>query len=185
MANKFYDYYKDIPTWAKGVVVVGGIAIVYFTAKSFLKRVKSNAEKGKAMETVNAQKKEEKNLEDTGLKATFSDSQYKAWADALQNQFDGCDIDIFDFLTIPALWKNFSGTNSAKKLVSIISKFKNDLDFLKLSTAWAIRTYDQCGWGMGNVENASLSKAVSDELNEREISTINSNLAKLGITYKF
>ena len=185
MANKFYDYYKDIPTWAKGVVVVGGIAIVYFTAKSFLKKVKANAEKEKAMETVTYQKKEEKQLEETGLRATFSDSQYKAWADALQNQFDGCDIDISDFTFWGNLFKGFTGSNSAKKLVSIISKFKNDLDFLKLSTAWGIRTYDQCGWGTGNVENATLSKAVSDELNETEISTINKTLAKSGIKYKF
>jgi hypothetical protein len=67
----------------------------------------------------------------------------------------------------------------------IISKFKNDLDFLKLSTAWGVRTYDQCGWGTGNVENATLSKAISDELNEGEISKINGALAKQGIKYRF
>jgi len=186
MANKVFNYYKELPSWAKGVVVVGGIAKVYFTTKSFLKRIKQSAEKSKSMETVISQKKEVKELEDTGLRATFSDSQYKAWADALQTQFDGCDFNIADWYSpILAIWNYAHYSNSGKKLVMIISKFKNDLDFLKLSTAWGVRTYDQCGWGTGNVENATLSKAISDELNEGEISKINGALGKQGIKYRF
>tara|TARA_R110000868_G_scaffold101361_4_gene279085 strand:+ start:2664 stop:3224 length:561 start_codon:yes stop_codon:yes gene_type:complete len=186
MANKVYEIYKDLPSWAKGVVVIGGIAIVYFTTKSFLKKIKDSATQKKAMEVVVEQKKEIKDLETTGLIATFKDSQYKAWADALQNQFDGCDFNISDWVSpILAIWNYYNYSNSGKKLVMIIAKFKNDLDFLKLSTAWGIRTYDQCGWGMGNVENATLSKAVSDELNNGEISKINDALSKQGIKYRF
>jgi hypothetical protein len=185
MKNKFYDYYKDIPSWAKGIVVVGGIAIFYFAAKSFLSRIKESAEKNKAMETVNNQKEEEKQLQKLGLRASFPDSQYKAWADALQNQFDGCDISLSDISIVSVIWKSFTGTNSAKKLVAIISNFKNDLDYLKFSTAWGIRTYDQCGWWTGDVVNATLSKAVSDELNETEIGKINAILSKTNIKYRF
>ena len=65
MASKVFEVYKDLPSWAKGVVVVGGIAIVYFTTKSFLKRIKQSAEKNKSMETVISQKNEVKELEDT------------------------------------------------------------------------------------------------------------------------
>jgi hypothetical protein len=184
MANKVYQYYTELPSWAKGIVVIGGIAIAYFTTKQFIARIKAQNKKKVDMATVIEQKKEIDNLEKTGLRATFSDSQYKAWADAIQNQFDGCDIDSSDFTIVGAIWKSFKGSNSAKKLISIISKFKNDLDFLKLSEAWKVRSYDQCGWGMGEV-TGTLSYAISDELNNSEIKDINSILVKQGINYKF
>ena len=46
-----------IPGGAKGVVVVGGIAIAYFTAKQLIARVKKNAEKKKEDEQQNLRKK--------------------------------------------------------------------------------------------------------------------------------
>jgi hypothetical protein len=27
MANKVFDYYKELPSWAKGIVVVGALAL--------------------------------------------------------------------------------------------------------------------------------------------------------------
>jgi len=184
--KKSLEIYTGLPTWARGVVVISGIGIAFYIGYTLIKRLKKEGDEKKAMETVVEQKNEIKDLETTGLRPTFSDSQYKAWADALQSQFDGCDFNISDWYSpFLAIWNYNNYSNSGKKLVMIISKFKNDLDFLKLSTAWGIRTYDQCGWGMGNVENATLSKAVSDELNNGEISKINDALSKLNIKYRF
>jgi hypothetical protein len=184
MSNKAFEVYKGLPSWAKGVVVIGGIAIVYFTTKSFLKRIKQSAEKKKDMEVVVEQKKELDILVKDGVYPTFSGSQYKAWADALQKQFDGCDPSIRIPLLAPTSLWNSQWSGSGAKLVNIIYKFKNDADFLQLSQAYGVRTYDQCGWGTGNF-TGSLAAAISDELDESEINAINQALSKQGIKYKF
>ena len=182
MANKVYQYYKELPSWAK--VVIGGIAIAYFTTKQFIARIKAQNKKKVDMATVVEQKKEINNLEKTGLRATFPDSQYKAWADAIKDAFDGCDPSLrVPILAPTSLWnKNWS--SSGAKFVNIIYKFKNDLDFLKLSEAWGVRSYDQCGWGTGDV-TGTLSNAVADELDETEVTAINNALAKQNIKYKY
>jgi hypothetical protein len=184
MASKVFEVYKGLPSWAKGVVVIGGIAIVYFTTKSFLKRIKQSAEKKKEMEVVFEQKKELDTLVKNGVYPTFSGSQYKAWADAIQQAFDGCDPSIrIPFLAPTSLWgSQWSG--SGAKLVNIIYKFKNDADFLQLSQAYGVRKYDQCGWFTGDF-SGSLSAAISDELDENEVTAINQALIKQGIKYRF
>jgi hypothetical protein len=66
----------------------------------------------------------------------------------------------------------------------IFNQLKNNLDYLELSTAWGIRTYDACGWGTGDVKDVDLSKAIIDELNDGEVRDLNIILSKKGITYK-
>jgi len=63
MANKFYDYYKELPSWAKGVVVVGGLGVVYIFASQVIKKLKQDAEieiKNRKAEVI----EEEKRLEE-------------------------------------------------------------------------------------------------------------------------
>lgn len=144
MENKAYQYWSGLPSWAKGVVAVGGIAIGYFAIRSFINKIKEDAAKKNQVKTQTEQKDElEKNIQN-GIKPTFSISQYNQWADELQTQFDGCDwqlhipnVDPISFFGI----SNWSG--SGQKLATIIYQFKNDSDFLALSTSWgASRTYD-------------------------------------------
>ena len=52
MANKVYQYYTELPSWAKGIVVIGGIAIVYFTTKQFIAKIKKQAESKDAKTSV-------------------------------------------------------------------------------------------------------------------------------------
>jgi len=187
MTNKVYSVYKDLPSWAKGVVVIGGIAIVYFTAKSILKRVKLTAETKKEREAIKTQEDEIKNEQNTGAKATFPESQYKTWATQIKNQYDGCDGSfgrpILQF--IPPTWMfNTMWSNSGALTANIFFKLKNNVDFLKLSTAFGVATYDQCGlsWMTGNF-TGNLQSAIVDELDENERKALNDILKKNGITY--
>jgi len=186
MATKVYDYYKDLPSWAKGVVVIGGIAIVYFTAKSILKRVKLSAETAKEREALNTQSSEIKTIEQQGVvKASYPDSQYSNWAAQIQKQYDGCDGSwgrtILSF-TPPTWLFDTNWSNSGAMTANIFYKLNNNLDFLKLSKAYGIRTYDQCGLWNGNF-TGSLQQAIVDELDEQERGTLNQILKKKGITY--
>ena len=52
MANdKLYNYYKDLPPWAKGVVVVGGLGMVYIIGSKIYA-----ATKPKPQDIVNVEK---------------------------------------------------------------------------------------------------------------------------------
>jgi hypothetical protein len=170
MQNKLLDYYKELPAWAKGVVVIGGITIIYFTTKQFISRIKKQGKLAKVNQEIIEQKNELKNLEQTGLRASFPDSQYKSWADAIENEFDGCD----PFGTSPTY------------LNKILKQLKNDVDFLKLQTAWGNnRKYDKCGLWNGDIENKSLTYCVKDELDNGQIEDANKILASKGISYRF
>jgi hypothetical protein len=182
MANKMFSYYKELPSWAKGVVVIGGIAIVYFTSKQFIARIKKQGEIKKQTETLDQEKKDLEDITKGGAKATFSDSQYRIWADAIQSQFKGCDfIPKVPLLPTSTIWlSNWSGSGAT--FVNIIYKFKNNVDFLKLNQAWGIRSYPDCGWG---TVTGTLPMALRDELDDNEITSINKALTKQGITYQY
>lgn len=175
--NTVVQFYNSLPPWAKGVVVVGGLALTYVVINGILQRVKADAELKKERNTVDVQEQELQNLIDAGQRPTFPQSQYSIWADQIENQFDGCDF---------ALLTDSLGfySNSGWLIKKIADNLEKDADFLALQTAYDIRTYDQCGWWMGNV-TGSLSKAINDELASNEIGWINEILESKGITYKF
>jgi hypothetical protein len=185
MANKVFNYYKELPSWAKGVVVIGGIAILYFTTKSILKRVKLSVETKNEREALKTQEDEIKKEQTTGAKATYPESQYKTWASQIKNQYDGCDGSfgrpILQF--IPPTWLgNIMWSNSGALTSNIFFKLKNNIDFLKLSSAFGISTYDQCGLWNGDFKG-NLQSAIVDELDENERKALNDILKKNGITY--
>ncbi len=175
-----FKYYKELPAWAKGVVIVGGLGITYFTGLTAYKMVKRGIEKGKSAKSLKNVAAEKSELADSGQVATYQPSQYKGWADSIQKQFSGCDFSVPVPFT-PGLDLSYSG----KVLYNVLSGFKNDLDFLNLIESFGVRTYDDCGWGTGDVENVTLYSAVTDELNSDEIKEINKLLKSKGITYTF
>lgn len=185
--NKAYEVWTGLPTWAKGVIAVGGIAVTYFAVRGIWKRIKLNAELEKARKTQQEFKNDLNNLARNGIKPSYAKSQYNAWADSIQKQFSGCDWNnnAFDMSDPLFGWAgSFSG--SGKVLVKILENLKNDADFAALNEAYGIRTYDQCGiWPFATDFTGNLFQAVIDELDNGEINAINKRLAKKGIKYKF
>ena len=180
--NKTFEVWSGLPTWAKGVIAVGGLAIVYFTTRSILRGIKEKKSAKDQKETVTTQEKELRNLLNTGTRLSYPDGQYNSWADAIKNQFEGCDSGQNIFSKDVPLIGYWSG--SGNKMKDIVNQLKNNADFLKLVNAWGVRTYDQCGWGTGDV-SGNLYNAVSDELDRGEIIALNNILKKKGITYQF
>lgn len=180
--NKAFEVWSGLPPWAKGVIAVGGVAIAYFIGRSVWKKFKTKADTRNQRETLNTQNKELKNLQNKGQKTNYSESQYRAWADKIQNQFDGIDWrqNIID-KDVPLIG---SWSGSGKTMKDIVEQLKNNVDFLKLSQAYGIRTYDAAGAFTGNV-TGDLQYAISDELDRGEIMALNNILVKKGITYKF
>jgi hypothetical protein len=186
MANKLFDYYKELPTWSKGVVAIGGIGIAFYIGYTFVKRIKDQAELIKQRQTVKEQEDEIEVKVKEGQKQTYQNSQYRAWADGIQKQFDGCDFAINRIIlpsSSPEWFGNENWSSSGAYIANIFLKLKNDIDFLKLNTAYGIRKFDQCGWGTGDFEG-SLQGAITDELDESERGTLNKYISQQGITYR-
>ncbi len=187
MANKVYQYYTELPGWAKGVVAIGGIAIVYFTTKSIMKRLRLSAETKKDRDTIRQEEKEIKDIVQDGvMKQSYAESQYKTWASQLKNQYSGCDGSfgrpILQF--IPPTWLgNIMWSNSGALTANIFFKLKNNLDYLKLSSSYGVSTYDKCGLWNGDF-TGNLQSSIADELDENEREALNKILSKNGITYQ-
>ena len=52
MDTGFYKYYKDLPAWAKGIIVVGGAFVGYLAVTSILNKLKADKEKAAAKKTA-------------------------------------------------------------------------------------------------------------------------------------
>ncbi len=168
MANSgAYKVYSELPSWAKGVVVIGGIAIVYFTGRTIYKSIAKKAEAREDAQTVRDVKDEIRESQNQGKRQSYPDSQYKAWADSIEKAFDGCD----PFET------------SQNTINRAVRELKNNTDWLKLVDAYGVRTYDQCGWLMGSF-TGNLYSAIADELDSAEKAYINKLLTERGITYR-
>jgi len=179
-----YNFYKDLPSWAKGVFVIGVGVVAYIVLSKVYKGIKVAAEKAKDSKTTKDIDQELKDLQIQGFKKSFANSQYKAWADVIQQQFDGCDSkqNVFDMSDPLFGWAGtFSG--SGKLVAGIFNQLKNNTDFAALVAAYGVRTYDQCGLWTGNV-TGNIYKAFADELDEGERRELNKKLATKGITYK-
>ena len=168
MDNKVFSYYKELPSWAKGVVAIGGIGIAFYIGYTLIRRIKSQAETIKMRETVVTQETELKDKLDTGMKLTYGESQYKGWANQLAVEFAGCDP--------------FNASFGI--LINILYALKNDADFLKLCTSYDVRSHDQCGVWNGDFKG-NLYEAVKDEFNNDDIIKLNKALRLQKITYQF
>jgi hypothetical protein len=168
--------YNQLPSWARGVVVVGGLAITYIFVNQIIKKLRLDAEKKKAEESLKQFRAELQQQIDAGVVPSYQKSVYDGYADALVIQFSGCDPGVASS-TLNLL------TPSAYKLYTIILELNNDRDFLELVDSFGTRTYDACGWWTGEVENVTLYGAVADELTQGEITTLNDTLRSRNINY--
>lgn len=173
-----FEWYKEQPGWAKGLLVVSVVGITIYTGFKIYGGIRTAIRKAQASKSIADVAGERKDLENSGISASFANSDYKGWATSIEKQFEGCDF-------FPAIWipGGIGFSRSGKLVYDILGQFKNNVDFLKLVEAWGIRTYDACGFS-GNVENVNLYGAITDELSTSEIDFLNELLASKGITYK-
>lgn len=178
MANGFFSYYKELPPWAKGVVVIGGAAIVGLVAISVMRKVRGAADLAKAKRQLRSASTDLKALEQTGLRGSFPKSQYDAWASQLATQFGGCDASATFYSTSLPF-----ASDSFILLAKIVKQMKNDADWLMLVTSYGVKTYDQCGIGNGDF-TGDLYAAIADELTTKETAELNKLLQERKISYR-
>jgi hypothetical protein len=171
MQNKMYQYYTELPSWAKGIVVVGGVAVLgYITFKIYRRFFPTDKEK-KSRELANTIDNQIKKSEKDGLKQSFTDPNYITFANTLYESM------------------RYAIGDDYGKVVDIMKSMKNNLDVEKLIKAFGFRQNYFIGIDKG--EPADLFSWINEELGSEylgitnyRVTQINNDWAKKGISYK-
>lgn len=174
MANKVFQYYKELPPWAKGVVIVGGLAVTYIFASQIIGGIRRKKDAQKQLAEVNTAKNDLKELAKVGIKPTLSASQLEAMCAAIIDAVNGC----------------FTSNN---KIEAQIAKLNNDADVLALISQFGLRKKIRCVFSGEPREDfwsqytppMSLLAHLQDDLSAGDIKSLNSILAKKKINYNF
>lgn len=173
MQKGFYKYYKDLPPWAKGVVIVGAGLVLYMVGNKIYKKINPPQSTKDAKNEQSVIDAEIKNNAKNGMKSSYPDSQYVAWVRNIVDTISGCDYSAI------LIW-----SVGFQKVYDIFDKLKNDSDYLMLQKTFGVRTISKgvlCG---GDYKNVSFSQAMSMQFNNVEIGMLNSRLKSKGISYR-
>ncbi len=168
MADGAYKYFKDLPPWGKFVVIVAVGAAGWTIYRQVSKAIARGKDLAGNKQVVNESQKTLNNLNSSGIRPSYPDSQYSSLSSSIQTAFDGCD----------------PGNDDMAAVMNAINIMKNDADMYKLITTFGVRKWDECGVGTGDVEK-DLIGGIRHELSTNQIATINTVLGQKGITFRF
>ena len=163
-------YYEDLPSWAKGAVVVGGLLIVYVVGKRVIRFVFPSADQQRNQQLAKDIAKEIAALKRIHT-PTFAESQYNIFAN---NIFEGVRYCVGD---------DYGAVESTMK------KMMNDLDVALLIQAYGFRQRSCFGldfqpiYDLFSTVKAELGNEWGGLTNYR-IDNINNNWASKGIKYR-
>jgi hypothetical protein len=174
--EKIKNYYSQLPQWSKGILVVGVTGIAFIVGRT----IYLNARKKREIQTANKAalmaETEIKGLEQQGVKATYTNSQYESFAQTLNEAMNGC------------------GTNE-ESIYEVFRKIKNEIDIRKLISTFGVRFYRPCEvtqpisyfrYQFNNEAfGGSLSQMLAYELTSSEIKEINTILKSNNVNYSF
>jgi hypothetical protein len=175
MADKgIMRVYTELPSWAKGVVVVGGLVVGYIAVTSILKKINANKAKLESEKEVNNVTNELQIEINRGNKPTLSVSTIDAMANAIVAASNDCGTD-------------------EKQIYAQFDKVSNQADILLLVQKFGLRKKVRCPFSDDPRESffsadtppMSLSAMLNSELDTTELQTLNNKLATKGIKYKF
>jgi hypothetical protein len=164
-----YQFYTELPTWAKGVIAVGGLAILYFAGKSVFDRIKKDAATKDSQQVVTDSKRDLQMLLNSGMKLSYPVSNYAVFSSTL----------------IAA----FNGYGTAETMVySVFNSMKNEADVLQLIISFGLRTIKGgcfLGFCQDDVYKIDLPGAIANEMLQSEKDEINTILKKNNVDYQF
>jgi len=134
------------------IILIIIIVIIYFGVQ----QIRSLIVKAKRVSEI-------KELENAGEVASYTQSQYAAFADALFAAMDGFGTD-------------------EDAIYNIFYKMNNKIDVLKLIDAYGVRNKAVLTWFSSST---NLNDSLKDELSASELSKLNGILQSKGIDYSF
>ena len=183
--NKALQVYEDLPNWARGIVVVGSLAVLYIVGNTIYKKIQTLSNNVDAQSKLNQVNDDLNTKISQGQQPTFNSTQYNNFASSISAAFTGCDWSS-SIIPLPVNVPIIGGfSNAGATLYNILYQFNNDVDFLALQKAFGNRTISKSWVCGGDYTNVDLETAVQNQLNNQEISAINDMLAKRNITLRF
>lgn len=171
-----YKYYSDLPTWAKGVVVVGTFAAVSIATYTIYRNIKNKKAIDEANEAAKTAKKDLEVLAKRGIKPTKMDTEYLTLATKLHQAMDGCATD-------------------ENAIYAVFTSLSNDADVLKLIDAFGVRYLVPCAGSEpisytrylfdSKTFGGSIATWLQYDLTPGEVKKVNDILAKKSIQYRF
>jgi hypothetical protein len=168
---KVYQYYKELPPWAKGVVVVGGAVVVYLVGSRVYRAVFPTEAQRKNRELEKNIDSEISKMQSNGKKASFSDSNYNTFANTIYNSM------------------RFAVGDDYGTVESTLKRMKNDLDVAKLIKAFGLK--QDYFFGLPTGDKMDLFTYIQKELGNEyggltnyRVKRINEDWSKKGISYQ-
>ena len=180
--DNVYKYYTELPSWAKGVVIVGVLGVTYIVGNTIYKKILAAKAMQDEQNKLNQTRTDLNTQIQQGQKSSYSQTQYNNWADEIVAAFNGCHLPIIPLPT--QLGDALAWSNPGIAIREIIKQLKNDVDFLQLQNAFGVKTITK-SWVCGGDIKMSLPALVKYQLNKPEILALNEILAKNGITYRY
>ncbi len=155
--SKVLLFFKDIPGWAKGIILIIIVLLIVWLVYKFYKNVMP-----KTAQDINITK-DKNDLSDQGQKPSF----VRAWYDSAADKIYSCGAG-----------QRVGGTDESC-MYAVFVQLKNELDIVLLTEAFGIR---RKGFSFSD---ANLGGFIADEMNPEEISALNNILARRKINYRF
>lgn len=125
MKNKIGSAYSGLPSWARGVVAVGGMVVVGFIVYNAYRKMAKKKSLEEDMAYSKNAKAEIVILQSKGVKPSYSGTQYESFVLKLVEAMNGC------------------GTTT-DSVNSVFDAMKNKADVLKLIEVFGVRYYRPC-----------------------------------------
>jgi len=170
MQQKYLKYYNELPQWAKGVLVVGGLGIVGLVGyKAYRSLFPSESEK-KSKLLLNTINDDISKFKLSGLKESYPNADYLTLANTIYESMRYCAGDSYN------------------TVVSTCKKMMNDLDVALLIKAFGTKQNYCFGIDAGTPMDmlSFIQKELGTEwlLFDWKIQEINRNWSSKGITYR-
>jgi hypothetical protein len=174
--HSVYDWYVDLPKWARGTIIVGGTVVVVgvaYTIYMSIKKAKQDAiDNAAAISAAN----DLANLANQGVRPTMTDTVFETYSQSIVVALQGC-------------------TEDEQTVFNIMSSMQNTADILELVKVFGVRKVEPCAvsspisWALDLTGLKSfgggLPSVMTWGLNSSQIQQINDDFSTRGINFKF
>lgn len=148
------EAFNNLPQWSKGIIAISAIVAVGLVGFVIYKNFKPRTKEEKELD------KDEDIFISQGQKPSFPKSQYRAFADTIQQE-------------------NLSFNTDEEKIYDIFKQMKNDLDIVMLIQAFGERR------PLYTFRDVGLAPFLNEDLSKSEIGEINKILTAKNIKFRF